>query len=207
MEKSSYLLLFLAVSIILGYTYSLDTPEALEIPLRNAPYNFTTTYFNFMYFSTFLSVGLFCIPIGLLIDRLPLKFTVISLLILSLLSQFVTSLMFELRPASYILIIMIMRAVFGAAGEGLFSAQCSIISIYGKKDYEMLMGFGLSAPFMFDALNAVVTPAVYNETENLPLTWYIGSGVCLYSLLMGLYLSKKIIGFPPIEYTEKNNEV
>lgn len=135
MEKSSYLLLFLAVSIIIGYTYSLDTPEALEIPLRNAPYNFTTAYFNLMYFFTFLSVAIFCIPIGLLIDRLSLSFTIISLLILSLLSQFLTGLMFQLQPTPYILVIMIMRAVFGAAGEGLFSAQCSIISIYGKKDY------------------------------------------------------------------------
>ena len=69
------------------------------------------------------------------------------------------------------------------------------------------MGFGLSAPFIFDAINAVVTPAVYNKTENLPLAWYIGSGVCLYSLLTGLYLSKKILGFPPQEYREKNDEI
>ena len=61
------------------------------------------------------------------------------------------------------------------------------------------MGFGLSAPFVFDALNAVVTPAFYNKTENLPLTWYIGSGVCIYSLLAGIYLSKKIINHDPIE--------
>lgn len=55
------------------------------------------------------------------------------------------------------------------------------------------MGFGLSAPFIFDALNAVVTPAVYDATLNLPLTWYIGTAVCIYSILAGVYLLKKII--------------
>ena len=88
-----------------------------------------------MYFFTFLSVGIFCIPIGFLIDRLPLKVTVLSLLMFSLVSQFLTGLMFETKPSFYIVIIMLMRSLFGVAGEGLYSAQCSIISLYGKKDY------------------------------------------------------------------------
>lgn len=116
MEKYSYLLLFLSVSIMLGYTYSLDTPEALEIPLRNPPYNFSTTSFNLMYFFTFLAVGLFCIPIGVLVDRLSMKITIMGLLFLSFGSQFITALMFEFTPSFFLAVIMVMRAIFGMAG-------------------------------------------------------------------------------------------
>jgi uncharacterized protein involved in exopolysaccharide biosynthesis len=34
MEKKDIFLLILAVGIIIGYTYALDTPQALEAPLR-----------------------------------------------------------------------------------------------------------------------------------------------------------------------------
>lgn len=116
MEKSSYLLLFLAIAILVGYTYCLDTPEALEVPLRKPPYNFTSANFNLMYFFTFLAVGVLDIPLGIIIDRAPIKRTVIALLILSLASQTVIALLFELRPNVYIPIIMIMRSAFGIAG-------------------------------------------------------------------------------------------
>lgn len=75
----------------------------------------------------------------------------------------------------------------------MFSLQCTIVSLFGQKDYEIIMGFGLSAPFMFDAVNAVITPVVYDATQNLPLTWYIGTLVCAYSILAAVYLNKKII--------------
>jgi hypothetical protein len=58
MTRKDLFLLFLAVGIIVGYTYALDTPQALQVPLRKEPYEFTTTYFNLIYFSTFISIAL-----------------------------------------------------------------------------------------------------------------------------------------------------
>ena len=34
MTRKDLFLLFLAVGIIAGYTYALDTPQALQVPLR-----------------------------------------------------------------------------------------------------------------------------------------------------------------------------
>ena len=58
----------------------------------------------------------------------------------------------------------------------------------------MLAGLALSLPFAFDAINSLVTTAVYDSTNNLPLTWYIGCLVCIFSLICGFWMKKSIIG-------------
>lgn len=55
------------------------------------------------------------------------------------------------------------------------------------------MGAALALPFFFDAVNSVVTTAVYDSTHNLPLPWYIGGGVCGLSLVCGVIMNSKII--------------
>ena len=49
------------------------------------------------------------------------------------------------------------------------------------------MGFGLSAPFMFDALNAVTTSLVYDVRNNLPLTLFIRTLVCILNIDCSLF--------------------
>lgn len=94
MTRRDLLLLLLAVGIIIGYTYALDTPQALEIPLRKDPYNFTSSEFNLIYFATFLLIGFLEVPLGIAIDRYPIKRTLMIMLLGLLLSQVVISLMF-----------------------------------------------------------------------------------------------------------------
>lgn len=94
MKRKDALLLFLAIGFIIGYTYSVDTPQALEIPLRSPPYNFTSSQFNLIYFSTFLLIGVLQIPIGIFIDRYPIKRTLLAMLITLLISQTVIAMMF-----------------------------------------------------------------------------------------------------------------
>ena len=67
--RSSLLLMVLASAIVFGYTYGLDVTQALEVPFREEPYNFTTLQFNLMYVFTFMPIFLFNIPIGIIIDR------------------------------------------------------------------------------------------------------------------------------------------
>ena len=94
MTKRDLFLLLLAIGIVIGYTYALDTPQALEIPLRAEPYNFTSTQFNLLYFATFSLIGFLSIPLGIFIDRYPIKKTLILLLLMLLVSQTVSALMF-----------------------------------------------------------------------------------------------------------------
>jgi len=86
-----------------------------------------------------------------------------------------------------------MRGLFGLGGEGLYSTQCTIVSMYAENEYEFIAGLALSLPFAFDALNSVTTTTVYNETHNLPLCWWIGVGVCFLSVGSGIWLNKSIL--------------
>lgn len=134
------------------------------------------------------------VPLGILIDRFSIKRTLIILLICLLLSQTVISIMFEFRPSNYFIIILLMRSIFGLSGEGLFTVQCVVMSIYAESQYEILAGMALALPFIFDAVNSATTTAVYDATLNLPLVWYIGVAVCIFSLICGIWMNKSIIG-------------
>lgn len=68
------------------------------------------------------------------------------------------------------------------------------MSVFADDSYEFLAGMALALPFTFDAFNSVITTAVYDATQNVPLVWYIGSGVCFVSLLLGIWMNKSIIG-------------
>lgn len=94
MLKRNLFLMFLAVGIIFGYTYSLNTPQALEIALRKEPYNFTTISFNLIHFGTHILSAFLSIPLGIFLDKYPIKTTLIALLILLLMAQVLISLMF-----------------------------------------------------------------------------------------------------------------
>ena len=56
------------------------------------------------------------------------------------------------------------------------------------------MGTALALPFLFDALNSLITTAVYDETKNLPLPWYIGCAFWAVSVLCGWIICTKVIG-------------
>ena len=85
-----------------------------------------------MYFSSFAIISLIQIPFGIFLDRSPIKPTLIFLLLVLMISQTTISLMFEFRPQGYFIIILIMRSFFGICGEGLYTIQCVVMSIYAK---------------------------------------------------------------------------
>lgn len=37
----------------------------------------------------------------------------------------------------------------------------------------MMMGFGLSLPYIFDAINVTISPYIYDSTQSISLPWYI----------------------------------
>ena len=76
----------------------------------------------------------------------------------------------------------------------MYVLQCLIVTIFGKDEYEFLMGAALAIPFLFDATNSLVTTSVYDSTHSLTLPWYIGCGVCVFSLLAGIWTNMSIIG-------------
>jgi hypothetical protein len=55
------------------------------------------------------------------------------------------------------------------------------------------MGLCLNVPYIFNALNSFITSSVQNQTDNMPLCFYIGTGFCLVSLLFGGFIIIKFL--------------
>ncbi len=86
----------------------------------------------------------------------------------------------------------ILRGIFGATGSGLFAVQALIITKYGGKHYDTLIGMGVCIPFLFDSLNNVFTPIMYDSTQSMELVWGVGILFCTFSFISSLLISKMI---------------
>jgi hypothetical protein len=86
----------------------------------------------------------------------------------------------------------VLRGFFGVTGSGLFTVQAMLITKYGGKYYDTLIGVGVCIPFIFDSLNNIITPLIYDKTNSMDLVWLIGVGFCLVGLLSSVAISKKI---------------
>jgi len=116
MSRNSWGLTILSSAIMLSYAYCQDLFQALEVHFREPPYNFTTLEFNLMYFFAYLSILLFNIPIGTIIDRSSPVKSLFVLLFMSLISQITNSLMVQTQMPGYIIIMYLMRSVYGLSG-------------------------------------------------------------------------------------------
>ena len=85
-----------------------------------------------------------------------------------------------------------MRGVFGIFGEAAFTILTLLVSRYGGKYYDTLMGVGLCMPYFFDSLSNFITPLIYDITQNIDYTWGMGCIVCLISILAGIIISSTI---------------
>lgn len=136
----------------------------------------------------YLPIMAFDIPLGNLIDRAPLRLMLFIMLSSLLVAQIIQGIMFQARPSGYFPVVLGARALFGLAGDGIYSVQGIILSKYCADNYEFLTslawGFGYSA----DAVNSVLTTMVYDSTSKVSVPFYISAGFCGFSLLAGIIL-------------------
>ena len=92
--------------------------------------------------------------------------------------------------SGYKYIIYFLRSLFGVSGEALFTVQAVLLTLYAKQHYEVSMGICLSLPFVFDALNSIITTHVFDATKNMALTWYIASFMALLSIITAIWIDK-----------------
>ena len=81
-----------------------------------------------------------------------------------------------------------MRALFGVAGEGIFTVQSIIITKYCKDNFEIVMSVALGLPFVLDSLNSLITTRIYDMTNTMQYAWYLGVFVCFISLVSGIII-------------------
>jgi hypothetical protein len=128
-------------------------------------------------------------PIGMLLDKFPIKKTILLLAVLSLVAQVGILLSFYFQFSGYKIIIYIFRGLFGITGEALFTIQSLLISLYAGIHYEVLMGVCMCGPMIFDSLNNVLTPLVFDGTNSMELAWGIGVCNCLVSLAASIVIA------------------
>jgi len=75
--------------------------------------------------------------------------------------------MFHFRFEGYKIGLYICRGIFGATGSGLFAVQALLITKYGGKHYDSLIGIGVCIPFLFDSINNIFTPLMYDTTKSM----------------------------------------
>lgn len=190
MEINHKIILGLSMSLMAGYTWSLDMPLALEVPLREDPFNFTNFDFSLLYFATYIPVCFFDVSIGMLLDRISIKKAAIWITLICLLSEIGILMMFRLRFDEYKVVLYVLRGIFGATGSGLFTVQALLISRYGGKYYDTLIGIGVCIPFIFDSLNNIITPLIYDSTLSMELVWVTGIIFCGLALVSSLLISR-----------------
>jgi MFS family permease len=135
MKTQTKILIFLASALLFGYTYAFDIPQALEAPLRLAPYHYNNFEFNLLYFFQFLPVALLQIPLGVVIDKYPVKKSLSLFAGLSLASVIVAGLAFQFLFTGYKWVIDGSRSVFGMCGEAQFTVQAVVLAHFAKEDY------------------------------------------------------------------------
>lgn len=191
MERDDILLIALATLVVAGYGYSMDMPQALEVPLREPPFNFTSMEFNLLYVFTYLPIIFTDIPIGVLLDKFPLQRTVIIITLIGFLSQIITAFLFQFQPfgRGYIYIVYVMRAFDGMSGSSAFTIQGLLLTIYAKEYYEMLSGIALCIPFVFDSINLSISPYIEETSGSMGLPWFIACAIDFLSLLFSFAIA------------------
>lgn len=56
------------------------------------------------------------------------------------------------------------------------------------------MGFGMSLPFLFDALNVTVSPMIFDSTKSISLPWYAASALDFLAVLSAIVISVIVAG-------------
>ena len=100
--------------------------------------------------------------------------------------------MFHFRFLGYKFALYALRGIFGATGSGLFAVQALLITKYGGKHYDTLIGMGVCIPFLFDSLNNIFTPIMYDSTELMELVWGVGVAFCTIALISSILISRMV---------------
>jgi len=88
-----------------------------------------------MYFFTFLPIFLFNIPLGTILDRRPIAQSLMTLMIMSFVSQVGMTLLVQYRISGYLPLLYVMRAFFGLAGEGAFTVLAVLVTLYAGDNF------------------------------------------------------------------------
>lgn len=135
-QRHEYIISFCAILILVGIYFSQDEPQALQVPLKNEPFNLTGAQFNFIYFITNFPIVLFSILGGIIIDRVGVKKAgIIFALVIFLAQSLVTfSLYWKVSDfydgsSGWYVLLLVARGVFGISGETLHIVQAAMLSV------------------------------------------------------------------------------
>lgn len=60
------------------------------------------------------------------------------------------------------------------------------------KDFDIMIGFCLTVPFLFNSMNSILTAVLYDHTDSMTIPLVVGTGVAAISLLSGFVLLNRL---------------
>ena len=96
--------------------------------------------------------------------------------------------MIEYMPSSYYPWVLVGRSFFGLVGDGLYSVQGIILSVYCPDNYEFMVSLVWSSGYLADAMGSLISTLTYDSTNSVSTPFFIASGVCGLSFLSGIIL-------------------
>ena len=128
----------------------------------------------------------------MLLDKISLKKAAIWITAICLVSEVGILLTFYFQFQGYKIVIYVLRGFFGATGSGLFTVQALLITKYGGKYYDTLIGIGVCIPFLFDSIDNIITPLIFQTSGSMELVWLVGIGFCLLAFISSVLISRLI---------------
>ena len=117
---------------------------------------------------TSLPLVFFSIPIGMLIDKLPLKYSVWFILGMQLISQLTIAMLFFFTFEGFYYAVLAMRMLFGITTETSLILQSLMVEkVIHKNNLDLALNLCYSVPLFFEAFNSVVTTQVFDVTHKM----------------------------------------
>lgn len=186
LTKKEVLMTLLAISILIGFYLCQDEPQALQVQLKEPPYNLTGSQFNFIYFFTNIPNVVLPVLSGMLIDKIGVRKSGIVFSLGVFVAQAVVTFSIYWRADlvepeddffGWYYLLLGSRALLGICGENIHIVQAAMVSIAVSQEHiSTVLGLCMSVPLMFTSLNSLVSTEVYDATKNMVLPFAIGYG-------------------------------
>ena len=185
-KKQRWLMLVLCCSFVIGNYYCYDNPSTLEMPLEEK-LKISATQYGFLYTAYAIPNCILPLVGGLLFDKIGTRNGLIMFTIILVAGQGIF--MWGGYENSYT-IMLVGRVIFGIGCESMYVGQSAIVSSWFI-NYELPLAISMISciPLLGSQLNGIVTPRVYNNTEDFGSTFLIGFYFCLgnFALVCFIY--------------------
>lgn len=178
--KIRFLVLILLALVLVTLMFAFNNPQALQDSIMKE-LKLSETQFNMLY--TIIALpNLFCpFFVGIAIDFIGVKISLIVLMICIVCFQAIVACGAVYHSYETMLV---GRMLFGIAMEGVTVAQTCFVSYWFLgKELAFAIGMATTLPELGSALNSLITPIIYEKSQNIGTPLLTSVGLCVFGLI------------------------